>query len=305
MILSVCPNPSIDAYAWLQSFENGMANRIVKLKEYPGGKGIHVAMALKELGSSVAIMGNWAGYSGEWIKNASQLNEIDKLGPQLMGNNRKCYTFRSSQRDTFDNSELLEPGPVMSNVSWNRFLLEFKIIIKKFHFVSFSGSWPEGAPDDAYSQLLKICKDENIRSFLDCSGIQLKNALQEGFFGLHINEHEANSVFGTQNHIEIRELLMDKISLIAITKGKEGLFLHSKDHSVHANVSINDVKSTVGSGDCLTAGIVHAIDNGFSFNRIATYGVACGAANCLNEELGILKVADVNKLLNEVELKNF
>ena len=304
MILSVCPNPSIDAYAWLKSFENGMANRIVKLKDYPGGKGTHVAMALKELGSSVALMGNWAGYSGEWIRRAPQLSGVDKLGPQLNGNNRKCYTFRSTNNEAFNNSELLEPGPLMSNEDWNKFVLEFKIIIKKCHLVCLSGSWPEGAPDDAYGQLLKICKAENIRAFLDCSGIQLKNALQESFFGLHINEHEANSVFGTQDTNEIRDLLKDKISLLAITKGKEGLFLHSRNQSVHANVFIKDVKSTVGSGDCLTAGIAHAVDKGYSFNRIATFGVACGAANCLNEDLGILKIADVNKLLSQVQVKD-
>ncbi|SDD81994.1 tagatose 6-phosphate kinase [Pricia antarctica] len=49
MILAVCPNPSIDTYAWLTVFKKGQANRISGMMEFPGGKGIHVAMALKEL----------------------------------------------------------------------------------------------------------------------------------------------------------------------------------------------------------------------------------------------------------------
>ena len=302
MILTVCPNPSIDAYAWLQRFENGQANRITNLKEYPGGKGVHVAMALKELGAKVSLMANWAGTNGEWIKNAPQLMGINKLGPQLTGNNRTCYTFRSSEDKAFDNSELLEPGPEMTLEDWNKFILEFKLAIKACSIICLSGSWPKGAPEDAYAQLLQICKKEGKRAILDCSGIQLTNALKHSFFGLHINEHEANSAFGTQNSAEIQNFLKNKVSLIAITKGKEGLFLHSENQSIHANVTIAEVKSTVGSGDCLTAGIAYAVYKEFSLDVIAKYGVACGAANCLNEDLGMLQLNDVTTLLAKAQI---
>ncbi len=302
MILTVCPNPSIDTYAWLQIFRNGEANRIAKMKEFPGGKGIHVAMALKELKSAVSLIGNWAGTNGEWIKNNPQLAKIEISGIQLMGNNRKCYTFRSGLEKKLNNTELLEPGPEMMAEDWNLFLTQFRMALKGCNLVCLSGSWPKGAPEDAYWQLLQICEKEDKKAILDCSGIQLKNALKDKFFGLHINEHEANSNFGTENHIEIRKHLKDKVSLLAITKGKEGLFLHLEELYVHANVVINDVKSTVGSGDCLTAGIAYAIAQELPFNQIAAYGVACGAANCMNEDLGMLRLEDVNKLLPKVQL---
>lgn len=302
MILTVCPNPSIDTYAWLQIFRNGEANRIAKLKEFPGGKGIHVAMALKELKSSVSLIGNWAGTNGEWIKNSSQLSGMPTLGTQLAGNNRKCYTFRSSLENKFNNTELLEPGPEMTAEDWSLFLIQFRKALEPCSLVCLSGSWPKGAPEDAYWQLLQICEKNDVKAILDCSGVQLKNALKGKIFGLHINEHEANSNFGTQNHLEIKKYLKDKVSLLAITKGKDGLFLHLEDQFLHANVVINEVKSTVGSGDCLTAGIAYAINQQLSLNEIASYGVACGAANCLNEDLGMLKLEDVKNLLTEVIL---
>jgi len=302
MILTVCPNPSIDTYAWLQIFRKGEANRITKIKEFPGGKGIHVAMALKELKSTVSLIGNWAGANGEWIKNSPQLTKINIYGTQLEGSNRKCYTFRSSLEKSFDNTELLEPGPEMTEEDWNLFLTQFRLALKGCSLVCLSGSWPKGAPEDAYYQLLQICDKEDKKAILDCSGIQLKNALKGKFYGLHINEHEANSNFGTKNHLEIKNHLKNKVSMLAITKGKEGLFLHLDNQYVHANVVIDEVKSTVGSGDCLTAGIAYAIAEELPFNQIAIYGVACGAANCMNEDLGMLRLEDVNKLLPTVEL---
>ena len=303
MILTVCPNPSIDTYAWLQMFKKGEVNRIGSMEEFPGGKGIHVAMALKELKSSVALLGNWAGTNGEWIKKCPQLAEIAITGTELFGNNRKCYTFRSSLDKKLDNTELLEPGPEMTKEDWSLFVGQFRLALKGCNLVCLSGSWPKGAPEDAYWQLLQICEKEDKKAILDCAGIQLKNALKGTFFGLHINEHEANSNFGTENHLEIKNCLKDKVAMLAITKGKEGLFLHMDDRYVHANVVINDVKSTVGSGDCLTAGITYAVANELPFEQIAAYGVACGAANCMNEDLGMLRLEDVTKLLGEVQLE--
>lgn len=304
MILTVCPNPSIDTFAWLQVFRVGEANRIEDIKEFPGGKGTHVAMALNELNSSVSLLGNWAGTNGEWIKSSPQLKGIEVLGTQLRGNNRKCFTFRSHVDKQFDNTELLEPGPEMNDEDWESFLKHFKSALKCCSLVCLSGSWPLGAPEDAYFQLVQLCTKAGKRAILDCSGIQLQNALKGEFFGLHINEHEAEANFGTKNYGEINEQLKNKVSLLAITKGKDGLFLYMDHNYVHANVVLDEVKSTVGSGDCLTAGIAYAVVNELPFNQIAAYGVACGAANCMNENLGMLRLEDVNQLLPRVKLNS-
>ncbi len=304
MILSVCPNPSIDTYAWLQQLDFGGVNRIAKLTEFPGGKGTHVAFALKQLGVDTSLFGNWAGNNGEWIKNASKKAGIRPIGISLKGNNRKCYTFRSNDK-TFDNTELIEPGPEMSEKDWTQFLEKFNSEVKKHGLICMSGSWPKGAPKDAYLQLLKICAKHNVRAILDCSGIQLKNALKIPFYGLHINEHEAMETFGLANSTEAFAYLENKVSLIALTKGKEGLHLRSKKNLLQANVTIDQVISTVGSGDCLTAGIAYGIANGLNLENTAKYGVACGAANCLNEDLGMLKASDVRKLFRKVKVTEF
>lgn len=159
-----------------------------------------------------------------------------------------------------------------------------------------------GAPEDAYYQLLQLCERAGKKAILDCSGIQLRNALKGKFFGLHINEEEAETYFGNKKHTEISKLLKNKISLLALTKGKDGLFLHLDGNYAHANVVLKEVKSTVGSGDCLTAGIAYAIFKGYSLDKIASYGAACGAANCMNEDLGILRRDDVQQLLPLVKV---
>ena len=302
MILTVCPNPSIDCYAWLENFKPGQVNRIKKIKEYPGGKGVHVALAIAELGGKSELIGNWAGRAGDWIKNTCFQKGLTVTGAKLSGNNRKCYTFRSSYKD-FNNTEVLEPGPEMSTENWNEFIVLFKNQIFKANLVCLSGSWPQNAPKDAYRQLIKIAEQQNIKVFLDCSGSQLEEALKSPFFALHLNEDEAFKLCGSTNFDDLLKKLDNRVELVALTKGKKGLHLWYKGKSVMANVDIDKVISTVGSGDCLTAGIAWAFEQAYGIEEMAAYGVACGAANCLNEELGMLKKGDVELLLPKVYFK--
>lgn len=79
-MLVVCPNPSIDAYAWFADFKVGEVNRMTRIDSFPGGKGTHVALALTVLGNEVSLMGAWAGNQGEWIKRNVQLMGFKRLG---------------------------------------------------------------------------------------------------------------------------------------------------------------------------------------------------------------------------------
>jgi len=303
MILSVCPNPSIDTYAWLDQLQPGHSNRITKLEEFPGGKATHIAMALQELGQQNTLMGNWAGNTGLWIQQQCAQRGINISGITLEGQNRKCYTFRSSNPE-FANTELLEPGPTFSADHWKEFKTAFEKEIEHHDLICISGSWPKGAPNVATKDLINCVNKAEKKIIIDCSGEQLKQCLSESFFGIHMNEDEAISLFNTNSIDRIIENLKSRVELIAITKGAEGLWLYYQGQLYHSNVRIDQVISTVGAGDCLTAGIAYAVQNKLTPEQIAAYGAACGAANCMHEELGELRLESVQKLLKKVVVKN-
>lgn len=301
MILSICPNPSIDTNANLEHLRPGQPNRIDELQEYPGGKGTHVAMALKELGADTCLLGVWAGHSGEWIRQKCEEAEITCGGITVSGTNRKCYTFRSSN-EQFNNTELLEPGPELSQSSYARFKDVCKDRFRQSDLICMSGSWPHGAPDNAYAEIIELADEADRDIIVDCSGSQLNNAIKHNFFGIHLNEAEAIAL-GAGGIESALSSLSRNINLVAITKGSEGLWLSYNDLVIHANVEIEQVLTTVGSGDCLTAGIAYAVSKGFEAEDIARYAVACGAANCLSENIGQLKINDVESLLPQVRVK--
>lgn len=303
MILSICPNPSVDCYAWLERITPGEVNRIGKLEEFPGGKGVHIAFAINELGGTSKVMGNWAGASGEWLKNTARSKGIGLSGIQLEGNNRKCYTLRSSDT-SYNNTEILEPGPQISKKNWLEFKTLFEAEISKAEIICLSGSWPVNSPTNAYLQLINIANKQDKKVILDCSGPQLREALQSTFFALHINENEALELCGSTDFDVLLQQLDGRVELVAMTRGKDGLTIAYQGKILSCNVEIDQVISTVGSGDCLTAGLAIALERGGTLEEVAAYGVACGAANCINEDLGMLRKKDVENLLSNVNCKN-
>ncbi len=306
MILSLCPNPSIDSYARISDFLPGGVNRISSLEEFPGGKGIHVALAIAELGVSSSLLGFWAGGSGDWIRKECTDKKVETVGVDITGNNRKCYTF-ISENSELNHTELLEPGPKLSESDFEGFEKVFRKEIAQTDFICMAGSWPANAPKDAYARLVKIANANHKKVILDCTGVQLDNALQEGFFGLHLNHHEAKALCGSEDIKTLRQFLGEKVEVIALTRGSEGLELAYKNKIINARVKLDpeDIISTVGSGDCLTAGITYALSEQMELTEIAVWGAACGTANCLNKDLGMLKKNDVVKLLKQVQIKDY
>ncbi|MFD2036250.1 1-phosphofructokinase family hexose kinase [Belliella marina] len=298
MILTVCPNPAIDTFAYLPKIKLGKSNRIVRIQEFPGGKGIHVALAIKELEGEVELVGVWAGSAGEWIKSSCADFGLKVSGLDVKGNSRKCFTFITDEENS-DHTEILEPGPKLAQDDFQSFKAHFKRSLAKANIVCISGSWPLGSPKDACQQLVRLANEQHVKVFLDCTGVQLENALKEKVFGLHLNESEYQETIKTLG----AEALEDVVCL-ALTKGKEGLDLRYRQEFISAKLTLDDVISTVGSGDCLTAGLCYAIAKEMKIQDVAKFGVACGAANCLREDLGMLYKSDVGRLLEQVEFKN-
>lgn len=297
-ILVVCPNPAIDIFAWVDDFQIGAPNRITREKRYPGGKGLHVAMALSELGHDVTVAGFWGGETGTWIKNECHkfYPNIEFIGPELSEWSRSCYTFKSNS--AFDDTEILGTGPNITSSDYQLLLNAIDLELADFAMIVLSGSWPKGAPEDGYSEIIKLGKSQNIPSFIDCTGKQLAFALAARPYGAHLNRKEIEEFYEADYHSAQHQLLKN-CEIIAVTDGSKGLTLSTKQASYHALARIEKVVSTIGAGDCLTAGVVSGLVQKLSLPDVARMGAACGAANCLREDLGMLYRSDVVNLMHQ------
>ncbi|MBS1575150.1 MAG: 1-phosphofructokinase [Bacteroidetes bacterium] len=300
MILCLCPNPSIDKFIWIEEFKAGYVNRASKQKFYPGGKGVHVALGITELKEPCALLGYWGGSTGNYIRDYCKKSGIDCYGPEIEEPNRTCVTFRSA--GNLDGTELLEPGPIIIEETNHSFWFEYLKLLDTASAVCMSGSWPPTNAEIAYTEFVVAAKKRNIKTFVDCSGQNLKDVLTAKPYCIHINHHEGAEVFDEISPLKIVKAVLRGCERAAITCGAEGLYLAEKNQIVHANCKLENIISSVGSGDALMAGLMVANKKQLDIYETARLAAACGAANCIREELGMFYKRDVDQLVVQAEL---
>ena len=322
MIVSVCLNPAIDTFLYLDGFHFGKANRAIKEEKYPGGKTVHVALATKELEIPSVLFGLWAGPSGQWIYQQCENKGLRCEGVLLAEPqwNRTCLTLVGSdcgstppsQDQLFNDTEILGQGPQVDELIVKKIINSFSCFLEdenqEISTVVMSGSLPPGSPSNLYSTLIKECrKYPGIKIILDTTGEALIAGLSETPDIIHLNQNEFSDLqtkYAPKNSSVDYSFLHKKCKIMALTKGKEGLDLIFPDlesKRLRANVKIEKVISTIGSGDCLVAGLAYAIEKNMTILEAARMAVACGAANCIFPELGQLKRNDVFELFEKVQ----
>ena len=301
MILCVCPNPSLDKFIWLNDVVAGKVNRINKTRSYAGGKGVHVALGIAELGEECALLGFWGGETGRMIKGVCYEKGISCYGPEIDQPNRTCLTFRCGT--DWEGTELLEAGPFINEDAIDLFYLEFAKLLNTTSIVCMSGSWPPASRPIDYTRFIVAAKEKGIKTFVDCSGKSLVNTLAVNPHGVHINNHEGLEIYKESSPIKIAEAVLKSSDLAAITCGADGLYLSGKTQGiVHASCELKKIISAVGCGDSLMAGLVTASSRNLNLVDTAILAVACGSANCLREELGMFHHSDVIELISRVRI---
>jgi 1-phosphofructokinase family hexose kinase len=301
MILAVCPNPSVDTRVTLSQITPGGVHRAEYEEHFPGGKGVHVAMAVRELGCDVQLLGFWAGPTGDWVRGqCGQLN-IPCHGPAVQGWTRTCLTLQTPH--PYNETELLGVGPTLNKRDMAGFSGEFERLLPMARIVTLSGSWPRGAGDSSYADLVAMAKIHRKPVILDCTGPSLKAALKHRPDAVHLNAAEASALLDLNDPIQSAKALSEQCGLAVVTCGAKGAYFIANGAILHAVCRIESQFSAVGSGDCLVAGLAVAHVRQLALDQTAALACACGAANCLSPELGMLRRRDVERLMPQVEIR--
>ncbi|MTI87802.1 MAG: hypothetical protein FH748_07525 [Balneolaceae bacterium] len=272
---------------------------------FPGGKGLHVAYALRELGLNTTLLGVWGGITGEWLRNKTQKKNIDTLGPSVNGWSRICITNDTST--SWNETEILGAGPSLSDSEVADFTDTYHSYIKQKRptGIIISGSTPAGFTPNIYSKMVKAGKRHKIPVYVDAKDKLLKNTLNSRPFAIHVNKDEGYELCGHKNPVEMALWLQSFCKVAAVTAGKQGLYLAYKNAVYHGfhRLPQNDIISTVGSGDCLLAGLYTGIQKFQEPEDWVRLATACGSANCINPDLGMLRAENVQAFTPQITIE--
>ncbi len=307
MILCINPNAAIDKTVVVPSFRLNEIQRPEQVLAIPGGKGCNVARALKLLGETPVVSGWVGGFAGQFIETGLHHEGIQTAFVHTDFESRTCLSIL----DPIDNTltELYEKGDPVPADKVEEFKAFFQAAIKRYAAVTFSGSLPPGVPLDFYAQLLEIAHHASVPAVLDSSGEALRQGVAAHPFLVKPNKKEFADLTGKElSRLDefaeaAAEFAARYETRLAISLGSDGAIAASRQEVWHVRPPQVTIKSAVGSGDSLLAGITYGLTYGFAFEEAMRYGVAAGTANALTVGAGVFTRDDFEQVLAGVTVE--
>lgn len=272
----------------------------------PGGGGINVARAITKLGGNATAIYPSGGYTGKFFN-------------KLLADENVPSVVIETENETRENIILLEtatnkqfrfgmPGTVLQEDEWTQILKQIETI-NDAAFIVASGSLPPGVPDDIFARIAGIATSKKIKLVIDTSGPALRHAVGKGVFLLKPNLRELSSLVDKPRLQETeiipaaKKVISDRgCEIMVVSLGAGGAILVTNKIAKSITPPLVKVKSTVGAGDSMVAGIVLALSNGEDIEAAAQYGVACGSAATMNSGTELCRKEDAEMLFRQIIL---
>jgi len=272
-IVTVTLNPAIDQTILVNNFEPNEVNRVQSMQLDAGGKGVNVASFLADFGLSVTV----TGFLG--LKNATIFEEhfhakgIDDRFIYLPGYTRTNIKIMDNARQqTTDINNAGEAPAIGALIELDNILSE--LADSKDWFV-LSGNLPPGVPADIYARLIASLKAHGKKVVLDTSRDALTEGLKSAPTIAKPNIDELRQLTGqdlndiSQVKSAARQLISHGIELVVVSMGKDGALFVDENFAFMAVPPSVTVKTTVGAGDAMVAGLVAGKSQGMSLEECA------------------------------------
>jgi len=276
-IATVSLNPAIDQTALVPNFAAGAVNRVEREQSDAGGKGVNVASFLAHFGFPVGVTGLLGEDNIEpFARLFAEKGIVDRFVrlPGLTRVNIKIVDERQNQV-----TDINFPGLTVGDGDLARLMAAVDGLADDTQWFVLSGSVPAGVSDTVYVDLVTSLRNRGKTVVLDTSGAPFAAAIPSGPDVVKPNIEELREVVGRDltSHGDIvaaaRELIDRGVGLVAVSMGAEGALFVERDAAVLAVPPSITVKSTVGAGDAMVAGIVTGTVRGLDLSdraRLAT-----------------------------------
>lgn len=263
--LCITLNPAIDVTLELPELKLGNVNRIQTAQTRPAGKGLNVAQVLNGLGHDIVVTGflgqdNRAMFDDDFIKQGFDNQFVYVVG-QTRQNIKIAETHAEHQGRMTD---INGKGFSVDDTAKHALFDNIATLAKAVDVIVLSGSLPQQFSLQDFDKLIKTIQHANPRLAIDSSGEALKIAVNNHPFLLKPNNDELLESFGQPaNSLAEQQALIKQIDSQTphwvISLGEQGVNWLNGKQNLNAKPPAISVKSTVGAGDTLLAGILHGL----------------------------------------------
>lgn len=275
-VLTVTVNPAIDQTVIIPNFTVGSVNRVEGVQYAPGGKGVNAASHLADYGEKVTATGFLGRENSAIFELLFSAKEIEDEFVRIAGQTRTGVKISDPvKRETTDiNFSGAPPHP--ADVA----TLLRRIDRTQAEWVVMAGSLPPGIAPDFYRDAIRRLKAKGRKVALDTSGEALRLGIEAGPDIIKPNVHEleeiAGETLGSPEAIvaAARKIVEGGVPLVIVSAGEAGAYFVTAREVVVAKPPAIEVKSTVGAGDAMVAGVIAGELRGLTLPTIARLATA-------------------------------
>ena len=305
-ILSSTINPAIDASCSVETVFPDHKLRSGSVCHEPGGGGVNVSRAIRNLGGDSTVFYLAGGPSGQMLGLLLDREGLKHEAMLIKDWTRENFTV--TERSSGQQYRFVTPGPDLRFEEWQSCLAKIASFDPMPDFVVASGSLPPGAPIDFYGRLAKVVSAKNSRFVLDSSGAALAEGLRSGrVYLVKPSMRELRALVGRElvHEKEQEEAAMEIVEngqaqIVVVSMGAAGALLVTAKGSTRIPAPAVPVKSKVGAGDSMVGGIVLGLARDMSVRDAICFGIACGAAAVMMPGTQLCRREDAERLFAQM-----
>jgi 6-phosphofructokinase 2 len=199
------------------------------------------------------------------------------------------------------------PGPRLEEGEWRGLLDSIFRRDPSPDYLVASGSLPRGVPEDFYARLCAWAAVGEVRVIVDTAGRPLQLAAEAGAYLVKPNLRELEHMAGRKIEEEEQQVEMareiigrTKTRGVLLSLGASGALLVGEEAIRRMASPVVPIRSRVGAGDSMVAGLVLALSRGRSLEEAAVYGVAAGSAAVMTPGSELCRREDTERIFRRM-----
>lgn len=306
-ILTLTMNPALDMTSSVDRVVAEHKLRCGPVRFDPGGGGVNVSRAIRNLGGDSRAIYPLGGPSGESYRVFAEAAGVAGSVVPIAGNTRESFTV--DETSTGDQYRFVMPGPTLGDDEWGACLDAVADNLPHGGYLVASGSLPPGVPEGFYAALARMVVGRDVRLVVDAAGRPLVKALAEGVFMIKPSRDELAELAGTgrelkpEEQIDVARRLVDggRAQIVALTLGSAGALLVQADATLRLPAPKVKVASAVGAGDAFLAGLILRLAEGHPIADAFRTAVAAGCATAMMPGTIMCRAEDVARLERDLQ----
>jgi 1-phosphofructokinase len=286
MIYTVTLNPALDYFMNYEELALGEVNRTGKTQISAGGKGIMESRMLSLVGAKSKALGFLGGFSGQYIKDFLNENQIDSDFTEIEDLTRINVKLKSQENET----SLDAAGPKLQESEINHFFEKFDHL-KEDDIVVFAGTIPKSLGEDFYERLIAKVQKQKATFVMDVDGQKLLDSLPAHPLLIKPNREELEAIFETsfKNNEQIipygQKLLEMGAQNVIVSMAGDGALLFTNEKVYFAQGIKGELKNSIGAGDSTVAGFLAEYSQSKDPLLAFRQAIACGTSKAFSDDM--------------------